>query len=243
MWFKKNNAQVQTPIPDKTRWLIFEMPMGFGQMLGFEELNNCKINGFRHTEKQLVPLRVTREVSDVVKIDLLLVDDGQENHYILILDILSLVSNATGTTTLSQRVLCRNCFHLCMNENTYKRHRISGLQHEPVLVKMHTPDKNKLIVENFCAQWFAPVVIYFDLESIINPVAGCQNAKQSTSITKIHQASGFCLVEFEHGSPNPIFMQLERSENCMENVVEALERLHRKCIKRSKATGSRTGKT
>ena len=40
---------------------VFEMLMGFGQILRFEKLNDCKINVFRYTEKQLVPLRVTRE--------------------------------------------------------------------------------------------------------------------------------------------------------------------------------------
>ena len=93
------------------------MPMGFGQMLRFEKLNDCKINVFRYTENQLVPLRVTREKGDGLEIDLLLVDDGQEYHYILILDLLRLVSMVKGTTTLYQRVLCKNCFHICMNEN------------------------------------------------------------------------------------------------------------------------------
>ena len=89
-------ARVQKPIPDETRWLNqavgdFEMPMGFVQMIRLEMLNNCKMNVFRYTENQLVPLRVTQEVSDVLEIDLLLVDDGQECHYNLILDILRLV--------------------------------------------------------------------------------------------------------------------------------------------------------
>ena len=66
------------------------MPMGFGQMLRFEKLNDCKINVFRYTEKQLVPLQVTRQKRDGLQIDLLLVDDGQEYHCILILDLLRL---------------------------------------------------------------------------------------------------------------------------------------------------------
>ena len=121
----------------------FEMPMGCGQMLRFEKLNNCKINVFRYNEKQLVPLRVTRETKDNLEIDLLLVDDGLEYHYILILDLLRLVSLVEGTTTLYQRVLCRNCFHVCMNETTYKRHQESCLQHEPAVVKMPSPEKKQ----------------------------------------------------------------------------------------------------
>ena len=103
----------------------FGMPMGFGQM-GFEKLNDCKINVFRYTEKQLVPLRVTRESND---------------YYILIQDLLRLVSLVKGTTTLQHRVLCRNCFHVCNNGNTYKRRQVSCLQHKPAVVKMPSPEK------------------------------------------------------------------------------------------------------
>ena len=54
-----------------------DMPMGLGQMVRFEKLNDCKISVFRYTEKQLVPLRVTRQKRDGLEMDLLLVDDRQ----------------------------------------------------------------------------------------------------------------------------------------------------------------------
>ena len=75
------------------------------------------------------------------------------------------------------------------------------------------------------ARWFAPVVIYFDLESILQPLAGCQKENESTSISELHKPSGFCFVGIEHGNPTPIFMQLDRSENCMEKFIEALEKI------------------
>ena len=77
----------------------YEMPMGFGQMLRFEKLNKCNVNVFRYTENELVPLRVSREDS-TFNVDLLLVDDGQEFHYVLILDLLRLVNLIKGTTSL-----------------------------------------------------------------------------------------------------------------------------------------------
>ena len=46
--------------------------------------------------------------------------------------------------------------------------------------------------------WLVPIVIYYDLESIIKPVAGCQIAKQSTRIAEIHQPS-FCFLGIEYG--------------------------------------------
>ena len=177
--------------------------MGFGQMLRFEKLNNCKISVFRYTETHLVPLRVPREKGDGLEIDLLLVDDGQEYHYILILDLLRLVNLVKGTTSFCQRVLCRNCFHVCTNDNTYKRHQVSCLQHEPAVVKMPSPEKNNLKFKNWQARWFAPVVIYFDLASISQRVAGCLNANQSTSVTEIHKPSCIVLLESSTETLNP----------------------------------------
>ena len=127
----------------------FEMPMCFGQMLRFQKLNDRKINVFRYTKKQLVLLGVTRQKGDGLEIDLLLVDDGQVYHYILIIDLLRLVTLVKGTTALNKRVLCRNCFHICMNESTYKRHQISCLQHEPSVVKMPKPEKEQIEIQEF----------------------------------------------------------------------------------------------
>ena len=79
--------------------------------------------------------------------------------------------------------------------------------------------------KNLTARWFAPVAIYFVLDSIIRPVTGCENVNQQTSITEIHQPSGFCLVGIDHGNPNPLFVHLEPSEDCMVKLVEAPEKI------------------
>ena len=55
-------------------------------------------------------------------------------------------------------------------------------------------------------------------------MAGCQNVNQSTSVTEIHKPSGFCIVGIEHENPDPVFMQLERSEKCMEKFVDAMQK-------------------
>ena len=159
----------------------YENPTGFGQMLRFEKLNKSNVNVFSYTENELVPLRVSRK-DGIFNVDLLLVDDGQEYHYVLILDLLKLVNLIKGTTSLFPRVLCRNCFHIRTDENVYKRHQISCLHHEPAVVKMRQPEKNRLKFKHLGARWFAPVVIYFDLESILQPLVGCQKENESTSI-------------------------------------------------------------
>ena len=66
-------------------------------------------------QKATGSLRVTREKGDDLEI-LWLFAEGQEYHYILILDLLRLVNLVRGTTALYQRVLCLNCFHVYMNK-------------------------------------------------------------------------------------------------------------------------------
>ena len=100
---------------------FFEL-MGVCQMLGFGKLNNCKIQNCAPIHRtQLVPLIVTRNVSDLLEINFLLVDIGQTYLYNLTLDIFRLVFSVRGTKTLKHRVLCRNCFHICKNVSTCRR--------------------------------------------------------------------------------------------------------------------------
>ena len=56
-------------------------------------------------------------------------------------------------------------------------------------------------------------------------MASSENFNQQTSISEIHQPGRCCLVGIEHGNPKPIFVQLERSEDCMEKFVEAREKI------------------
>ena len=88
---------------------------------------------------------------------------------------------------------------------------------------------------------------YFDIESIINPIAGYQNADNQLIIIEIHEPSCFCPVGIEHGHFYPIFLQQERSENCMEQFVEARKKHYTgnasNEAKQQVLPGSSTGKT
>ena len=92
---------------------------------------------------------------------------------------------------------------------------------------MPSENKNKVKFSNYKARWFAPVVIYFDLESLIQPLAQCCQESQNTETTELHKPCGFCLVGVEHGNTEPLFVQLDRSEDCMEKLIKALETIAR----------------
>ena len=106
---------------------------------------------------------------------------------------------------------------------------------------MPSENKNKVKFSNYKARWFAPVVIYFDLESIIQPVAQCCQESQNTETTELHKPCGFCLVGVEHERKEPMFIQLERSEDCIEKLVKALETIAREFYQRKQSHRYFTG--
>ena len=47
----------------------------------------------------------------------------------------------------------------------------------------------------------------------------------SQEIVDIQRPSGFCIVGVEHGKPEPVLVQRERSEKGMTNFARALEQI------------------
>ena len=66
----------------------------------------------------------------IENVDSMLVDEGKEYHYVWIQDLVNLVN---GKTLLGQRVLSRNCFHICSDENVYKHNKLSSCITIPLL--------------------------------------------------------------------------------------------------------------
>ena len=106
---------------------------------------------------------------------------------------------------------------------------------------MPSENKNKVKFRNFKAPWLAPVVICFDLESIIQPLAQCCQESQKKETTELHKPCGFCLVGVEHEKKEPLFIQLERSEDCIEKLVKALEIIAREFHQRKQSHRYFTG--
>ena len=80
---------------------------------------------------------------------------------------------------------------------------------------------------NWSATWFDSLVIYFDFESILKPVASCPASSESASTRsiEIHEPYGFAIAVIEHGNPQPQFSQLNSSVNCMQNIVQMVHKL------------------
>ena len=211
----------------------FDMPMGFKDLSSFETLNNVQVNVFRYESKQLFPLRLSKQNDIDFKMDLLLLQEDQLYHYVLIKNLLNLVNHVRQRRHRTGDLICRNCFHICTPIN-YERHRASCLKFEPAAIEMPLEGKNKITFQNFNARANAPVVVYFDLESLIVPT-NSETLGSNTSVIESHQPCGFCFTVIESGSLQPAYLSIERSESCMKTLAQQLQSLAREIYQRKQS--------
>ena len=205
------------------------MPMGFEQMKASETLNDVAINVFIYDKGQLYPLPVFTFESDFV-MDLLLLYDADIYHYFLITDLVKFVCKVRDLKfRFGYRISC-NCLWLCGDGmESYDIYTENCYLNAPAVIQMQSPDKNEYKISNFSATWFVPLVIYFDVESYLLPIAGCDAATDqlSTSLTEKHEPCGFALAVVNHHSKVPYFHRWDSSEYCMGNFVRMLHSLAR----------------
>ena len=129
---------------------------------------------------------------------------------------------------INERVkMFRNCFHVCSNNETLQKYKKLCYQFETCQALLPEPDSNSLAFKNFQAKIALPLVVFFDLASIIVPVSSNEQNPQTsgTRVLDTHISSGYCYVAISHGSPNLKFFHLYREEDCMQVFVNQMETL------------------
>ena len=83
--------------------------------------------------------------------------------------------------------------------------------------------------KNVQARWSAPIVGFFDLESIIEPVANTINTKQN-SVTRVleeHKPCSYALLFVALNETKPFYFDLKCGPNVMVEFVKSLEQIAR----------------
>ena len=75
--------------------------------------------------------------------------------------------------------------------------------------------------KNTASQWHLHFVVYFDLESLIEPVDTVQDTPCKSRTVKVekHEPCSFFLVAVEHDNPKTSSLQLKRDPDVMENIA------------------------
>ena len=201
-----------------------EFPVTIKQINKIEKQNSININVFGYEEKQPYPIYISKE-KFTDHMELLLITEDKNNHYVLIKDFNKFMYNQTKHE--HRKHFCMYCLQCFSREDVLTEHKnncisINGKQ----AIKM--PEKGeKVYFKNHHKQLSVPFVIYADFEAITEKIYGCQpnNEKSYTEAYQKHTDCGYgykvvCCYDDKYSKP----IQTYRGENavykCLENMLE-----------------------
>ena len=155
--------------------------------------------------------------------DLLLLSDGQMHHYVLFRNLRSLIHKVKERVVRADNHICRNCFHVCTSKKRYEKHLELCLKNKPAIVRL--PKNTKVYYKKFQSRWFAPNVGFFDLESIFEPVSGCQNntTKSETRTKEVHKPCSYAMLFVAQSQTERFHFECLTGPKFIEQFVQSLE--------------------
>ena len=209
---------------EKLDYSSIEFPVTVKQINKIEKQNNICINLFGYEEKQKFPIYISKEKYQD-HMELLLITEGENKHYVLIKDFNKFMFNQTKHE--QRKYFCMYCLQCFSREDVLTEHKnncisINGKQ------AINMPEKgDKVYFKNHHKQLPVPFVIYADFEALTEKIQGCQpnNEKSYTEAYQKHTDCGYgykvvCCYDDKYSKP----VQIHRGENAvhkfMENILE-----------------------
>ena len=180
---------------------------------------------------------VSKKPNKSFTMDLILFNDENAHHYVLILNLERFVAYFKGIAHRAAQRICRNCLHLCTNRETYQNHVKTCSEHAAAEIFMPKESNTYLQFRNWKARWFLPIVQYFDKESYLVPIATAQPSPSTSYTVAIekHEPCGYAIAAIEHGKATPVYFELKTGDNCMNEFVKSLPVLSQDIYNRKRA--------
>ena len=213
---------------EKLNYSGIEFPVCIKHYNKIEKQNSININVFGYENKQPYPIYISKEKNED-HMELLLITENENNHYVLIKDFNKFMYNQTKHE--HRKHFCMHCLQCFSSDRVLSNHKdiciqVNGTQ----AIKMPTKDNNILKFNNFHKQQPVPFVIYADFEAITEKIHGCQQEgkKSYTEAYQKHTDCGYgykvvCCYDDKYTKP----IQLYRGENAvykfMGNILEEVK--------------------
>ena len=205
---------------EKLDYSSIEFPVTVKQINKIEKQNNICINLFGYEEKQKFPIYISKEKYQD-HMELLLITEGENKHYVLIKDFNKFMFNQTKHE--HRKYFCMYCLQCFSREDVLTEHKnnclsINGKQ------AINMPEKgDKVYFKNHHKQLPVPFVIYADFEALTEKIHGCQpnNEKSYTEAYQKHTDCGYgytvvCCCDDKYSKP----VQIHRGENAVHKFME-----------------------
>ena len=226
---EKNSERITNELKEQSErldWSGLKFPVDLKQIIIFEKFNpQISINVFGF-EGDVYPLRLSK--SERTQVNLLLISDGEKQHYCLIKSLSRLLSSQMSKHGHTN-VFCLNCLNHFPNEEKLKIHEEYCLKNQAIRIEM--PEEGSFIsFIHHNRSIKVPFVVYADFEAFTEeiPISEQNETFSFTQKYQKHKPSGFCykIVCFdERYNQKPVlFRARSEDENVSAIFVEMLER-------------------
>ena len=206
-----------------------EFPVTTKHYNKIEKQNEININVFGYENKQPYPIHVSKEKYDR-QMNLLLITENENKHYILIKDFDRFMFNQTKHEH-KKKHFCMNCLQCFSSDKFLNNHKDNCIQvNGTQAVKMPDKDNNILKFNNFHKQQPVPFVIYADFEAITEKISGCQpnDNKSYTNAYQKHTDCGcgykvVCCYDDKYSKPLKIYRGEKAVYAFMERMLEEVK--------------------
>ena len=152
----------------KFNWNESEFPASWKDIYKFEKQNPYAINVFGYNDvKGVNTLKISKKYDtttfdDPRVINLLLISDGETNHYCWIKNMSNLLSSKINKHQ-HKRELCLRCLSSFKSRTSLIKHIELCSNHEEVKINM-PQEKDNISFKNFCRKMRIPFTVYGDFE-------------------------------------------------------------------------------
>ena len=176
----------------KFDWDGISFPTTLREIDKFERQNSTvSVNVFGY-EKEVYPLRISKRGDDKT-VNLMLISDGEKQHFCWIKNMSRLLSSQVSKHT-KKRFFCLRCLNSFPTAESLQKHSGYCCSKEAVRVELPKKENNLLSFRGHPKSMKVPFVIYADFESFTEKLEG-PTPNPSNSYThryEKHTPSGFC---------------------------------------------------
>jgi len=214
-------------------------PVGNNEIDIFERDNeDVSINVYRPspTSNCIIPFRITEKQNAKHHVDLLLIADEKNYHYVYIKDFGRLMNSQINKTSHKTHY-CKTCLHPFKTKENLEKHIQNGCMAcvgtRPALPK----PGSTVCFKNNNNKFEMPFRIYADFESIIRKMetASQTNERSFTDKCQVHEQCGFTIyvvssVPGDKYKFNPIVYRGDTKEDVSTNFIQSMKDIEQKLM-------------
>ena len=213
------------PFIEKYNWKDIDFPSTIKDWKKFELNNEVALNILyvpHGTKKVEVAYKSKHILIREKQVILLMISNGENWHYLIVKNLSRLLRGITSNH--DGDFYCLNCFQSYKTKKELDAHKQICENHDYCHIEMPTKDNNIIKYNHGEKSIKLPLIVYADLECLLEKMSTCYNTPEESSTTKMnkHTPSGYSI--FTHCSFDKSKNKLNyyRGEDCITKFCKDL---------------------